>query len=141
MDISAKLLVYCFLQSSKLFPTTAEGSIHTQHVEPYSFRQGATLSNSDLVSFLQPDECRRYMCRCILVTLFVTVVLRDVVQVVPSQNESTLHLYTAVKSTGNKTLGTIIARNKLRTLKVLTIPVIIRPRIDTLPVKGHFLST
>lgn len=65
----------------------------------------------------------------VLVALLETVVLGDVVEVILSDNDSTVHL------NGLKPVSKISER-----LRTATTPFTILPRMETLEVKGHFLS-
>ena len=61
------------------------------HVESDGFGEWAALSASNDVTFLY-GEGRGAVNSDVLVPLLVTTVLRDVVQVIPSDNDSSLHL-------------------------------------------------
>jgi len=59
--------------------------------EHYSLAQRPALSNGNLVTILN-TESRRDVGRDVLMALLVTVVLRDVVEVVPADDEGAVHL-------------------------------------------------
>ena len=61
------------------------------HVEAHSLGKRTALSNGDNISLLD-GKGRRAVGRNVLVTLFETTVLLDVVQVIPSDNNGVLHL-------------------------------------------------
>lgn len=60
-------------------------------VETYSLAQRPALANGNLVTLLN-TECRGNVGRDVLVALLVTVVLGDVVEVVPTDDERSVHL-------------------------------------------------
>ena len=64
---------------------------HPQHVEPHRLTQRPALSNGHSVSLSAP-EGRRNVGRDVGVPLLVTLVLLDVVQVVPPQHDRPVHL-------------------------------------------------
>jgi hypothetical protein len=63
-----------------------------QHVETHGLRQRAALSDGDDVSVLDGVKCRRAVGGNVLVSFLKTTVLRDVVQVVSSYDDRSLHL-------------------------------------------------
>jgi hypothetical protein len=63
----------------------------SNHVELHSLGQGTTLSNSDNITILH-GEAGAAMSMNVLVTFLVTLVLGNVVKVIPTNNDSALHL-------------------------------------------------
>lgn len=57
----------------------------------YSFAQRSALSNGDLITLLN-TESRRNVSSEVLVSLLITVVLGDVVEVFSADDERTVHL-------------------------------------------------
>lgn len=90
--------------------------------------EGAALANGDLVTKNHITESGGDVGRKVAVTLLKTVVLGKVVQVIPADNAGA----SALNLRQN-----IFYRFILRDV---TTPVKMRPRMLTLPVKGHFLS-
>ena len=68
-------------------------AISTQHrdLQTYSLAQWPTLSNCDLVTFLN-TECRADVCRQVLVAFLVTGVLWDEVEVLAADDQGAVHL-------------------------------------------------
>lgn len=67
------------------------GRSDLQHVESDGLRQGTALADGDDVAFLH-SESGRDVGGNVLVSLFVSVVLGDVVQVVSSDDDGSVHL-------------------------------------------------
>ena len=78
--------------------------------------QGPAFSNSDNVSSLYIPKTGGQVHRHVLVTLLKVIVLSDVIEIVPVDDNGPLHLHLVIT------------------------PDRIRPQMETLPVKGHFLS-
>jgi hypothetical protein len=61
------------------------------NIESNSLRKGAALTDGDNITILN-GECRRAVGCDVLMPLLVSAVLDDVVKVIPSDNDSVLHL-------------------------------------------------
>jgi len=64
---------------------------NTENVESNGLAQRSALANNDLVTLLNTER-RRYMGGYVLVALLVTVVLRDVVEIVTPDDKCSVHL-------------------------------------------------
>ena len=81
--------------AEKLHSLSASGGvIDGNNVELDGLGEGAALSNSDLIS-LTHAEARRAVSRESAVTLLITLVLADVVQIIAADNDGALHLVSA----------------------------------------------
>lgn len=75
------------------------------------------------------------MCGAVAVALLIAVVLANVVEVIAADNAGALHLGGHNNALQNATSN---ARNRCQLQPFAAVPII---TYDTLPVKGHFLST
>jgi len=66
---------------------------HLERVEAHSLAQWATLANSDDISDLHILEARAKMNRHVLMPLLKAIVLLDVVKVIATNNNRSLHLH------------------------------------------------
>lgn len=66
--------------------------LNSEYVESHSFGEGSALADSHDITFSNTGECRRAMNGEVSVSLLKPVVLLDVMQVVSSDNNSSLHL-------------------------------------------------
>ena len=64
-----------------------------EHIESDSLAQGPALSNSDNVSNLYIPETGGQVHRHVLVTLLKAIVLSDVMEIVPADDDIPLHLH------------------------------------------------
>ena len=64
-----------------------------EHIESHSLSQGPALSNSDNVSNLYIPETGGQVHRHVLVTLLKAIVLSDVMEIVPADDNGPLHLH------------------------------------------------
>jgi len=63
-----------------------------ENIESNSLGDGSALSDSHDITFLNSGECGRDVAGEILVSLFESVVLLDVMEIVSSDDEGSLHL-------------------------------------------------
>jgi len=61
--------------------TSFIASINLQHIEPHGLTQWSTLSNSHIITLFDPKARRDMGCE-VLVTLLVSIVFLDVVEIV-----------------------------------------------------------
>jgi len=64
---------------------------NTEDVEANNFRQRPALTDGNLVTLLDTESWRN-VCRDVLVALLVTLVFRDIVQVVAADDKGSVHL-------------------------------------------------
>ena len=79
---------------ANLWQTPLVSSVGIDNVERregYSFRQRPALTDGNLITLLDTESWRN-VCRDVLVALLVTLVLRDIVQVVAADDEGSVHL-------------------------------------------------
>ena len=69
------------------------GTLNLQDVESDGLRERAALADGDSVTYRDILETGRDMGRQVLVTLFKTVVLLDVVKIVTTHGNGSLHLH------------------------------------------------
>jgi hypothetical protein len=118
----------------------------TEDVEADSLGEGPALANDDLVTGLD-TESGRDVCGEVLVALLVTGVLGDEVKVFTTNDQSTCSVLVHAAKTNFDIHSQCHVRNveyrrsDVRCILVdMTVPVRIRPRMETMPVNGHFLS-
>ena len=73
------------------FGQLSVGIDNVERREGYSFRQRPALTDGNLITLLDTESWRN-VCRDVLVALLVTLVLRDIVQVVAADDEGSVHL-------------------------------------------------
>jgi len=81
-----------YLKLSKSLGTLNGDLLDLQYVETDGLTQWTALTNSNLITNSNIQETWRQVCRDVSMSLFVSVVLLDVVQVVTTQYASSLHL-------------------------------------------------
>eukprot|EP00804_Cyclotella_cryptica_P023606 CCRYP_011945-RC/>CCRYP_011945-RC protein AED:0.47 eAED:0.52 QI:0/0/0/1/0/0/3/0/178 len=98
------------LEHAKLLPSgTLPLSLVSDNIELDSLRQRTALSNCDNISFLH-GEAGAAMSVDVLVTLLITLVLGDVVEVVPTNDNGALHLSGDDKTLDNLTTNGDVSR-------------------------------
>ena len=118
----------------------------TENVETDGLGEGPALANDDLVTGLS-TESGRNVCGDVLVALLVTGVLGDEVEVFTTDDQGAcvlsavgpaiVHAHAQYASC----VRASVCRENVRCILVdMTVPVRIRPRMETMPVNGHFLS-
>lgn len=82
------------LEFAKLFTSTSTSTLllNLQHIESDSLAQRSALTDSDNVSLLNSNKTRGAVGSQVGVSLFITVVLFDKVQVLSSNDNSSFHL-------------------------------------------------
>lgn len=89
------------LESRESFLSTRPSRDHTQHIETHSLRQRSALTHYDSVS-LMASEARGNVCSNIRVTLLITLVFLNVMEVISAHNDGSVHLgalHTSTKDT------------------------------------------
>jgi len=76
-----------FLESLHTLASTGENA---EDVEANSFRQRPALTDGNLITLLDTESWGN-VCRDVLMTLLITLVLRDVVQVVAADDKGSVH--------------------------------------------------
>ncbi len=66
--------------------------LNSEHIESHGLGDGSALADSHDITFSNTGECGGAMDREVSVSLLEPVVLLDVMQVVSSDNNSSLHL-------------------------------------------------
>ena len=118
-----------------------------ENVESNSLGEGSALSDGDNVSFSDSWECWRAVSGEVLVSLFESVILGDVMEVVSSDDNGSLHLGRNDDSPIiiiiiNKTKRRRILKSQIfKTLLEIFTYLKILPLMETSEVNGHFLST
>lgn len=118
----------------------------TENVETDGLGEGPALANDDLVTGLD-TESGGDVGGEVLVALLVTGVLGDEVEVFTTDDQGAcvlsavgpdiIHAHAQYSSC----VRASVCRENVRCILVdMTVPVRIRPRMETMPVKGHFLS-
>jgi hypothetical protein len=118
----------------------------TEDVEADSLGEGPALANDDLVTGLD-TESGRDVCGEVLVALLVTGVLGDEVKVFTADDQSACNLLVhaakcnLISQSQRHMRYAKYREGDVRCILVdITVPVRIRPRMETMPVNGHFLS-
>jgi hypothetical protein len=135
------------LKLGELLGSLSASGEDTEDVEADGLGEGPALANDDLVTRLD-TESGRDVCGEVLVALLVTRVLGDEVEVFTADDQGAcLILVHVAKTQSNMQCRALlcalsIVRDKdVRCILVdMTVPVRIRPRMETMPVNGHFLS-
>ena len=134
------------LELGELLGSLALAGEDTEDVEADGLGEGPALANDDLVTGLD-TESGGDVGGEVLVALLVTGVLGDEVEVFTTDDQGAcillafcpampLHIQSAFSSCAVR-----VCRGNVRCILVdMTVPVRIRPRMETMPVKGHFLS-
>lgn len=119
---------------------------NAENVEADSLGEGSALTDDDLVTGLD-TESGRDVGGEVLVALLVTGVLGDEVEVLAADDQGacvfiSMCCQDQFQHRISITMRNVeIARADVRCILVdMTVPVRIRPRMETKPVKGHFLS-
>jgi hypothetical protein len=134
------------LELGELLGSLAASGKDTEDVEADSLGEGPALADNDLVTGLD-TEGGRDVCGEVLVALLVTGVLGDEVEVFAADDQSAYNASVCVAKTNLDIASQCLVRDiegekcDVRCILVdMTVPVRIRPRIETMPVNGHFLS-
>lgn len=134
------------LELGELLGSLALAGEDTEDVEADSLGEGPALANDDLVTGLDTESGGNVRGE-VLVALLVTGVLGDEVEVFTTDDQGACvlsafcpamqsHIQSAFFSCAVR-----MCRGNVRCILVdMTVPVRIRPRMETMPVKGHFLS-
>jgi hypothetical protein len=118
----------------------------TEDVEADSLGEGPALADDDLVTRLDTESGRDVRGK-VLVALLITGVLGDEVEVFTADDQGAcILLVCAAKPRFDIQCSTPFAQSQVSKENVrcilvdITVPVRIRPRMETMPVNGHFLS-
>jgi hypothetical protein len=134
------------LELGELLGSLAASGKDTEDVEADGLGKGPALANDDGVTGLD-TESGGDVCGKVLVAALVTGVLGDEVKVFTADNQGACaSLAPIAKTTFDIPSSQLCARMRdpradVRCILVdMTVPVRIRPRMETMPVNGHFLS-
>ena len=87
--------------------------LNSEYIESHCFGEGSALANSHDITFSNTGECRRTVNGEVSVSLLKPVVLLDVMQIVSSYNNSSLHL-----GCNNDTPICVIIRRQLIIIRI-----------------------
>ena len=132
------------LELGELLGSLALAGKDTEDVEADGLGEGPALANDDLVTGLDTESGGNVRSE-VLVALLVTGVLGDEVEVFTTDDQGAcilsaccLAILRHPVSFFSRSSG---VEGDVRCILVdMTVPVRIRPRMETMPVKGHFLS-
>tara|TARA_R110002003_G_scaffold172_3_gene14104 strand:+ start:3531 stop:3944 length:414 start_codon:yes stop_codon:yes gene_type:complete len=134
------------LELGELLGSLSTSGEDTKDVEADGLGEGPALADDDLVTGLD-TEGGGDVCGEVLVALLVTGVLGDKVEVFAADDQCAC---TSLTRTAKPKPTSVDQRHRrdiprsrehVRCILVdMTVPVRIRPRIETMPVNGHFLS-
>jgi hypothetical protein len=132
------------LELGELLGSLALAGKDTEDVEADGLGEGPALADDDLVTGLD-TESGGDVGGEVLVALLVTGVLGDEVEVFTADDQGACERSAFCPAIQLRPirlfLASFLCRNHVRCILVdMTVPVRIRPRMETMPVKGHFLS-
>lgn len=135
------------LELGELLGSLALAGKDTEDVEADGLGEGPALANDDLVTGLD-TESGGDVGGEVLVALLVTGVLGDEVEVFTADDQGAWNLSAVPHGVCSRLPSRRLCASRdvrggrdVRCILVdMTVPVRIRPRMETMPVKGHFLS-